>query len=767
MKKIISIILSAAAAFTLCVPAYATPKTTDTLKAWKYESRFRTTDTIGALAKDGITFSSESGISFYDSYITLPSYQDVIYNPTPMLSGDYTFETQFKVTNTNDHWITFNRNGDSYYKLQLFKHSGNAAPDSDYAKKVMRLSKISGDTITTLAEVNYTSDSTGWWTNNILSFSISQKRVENGLDITVCAHSSRSKETVTLSCTDTEDFYERGSAGIHFYYCGVPTVYYINAYSSPCEKERDFYRTYADISDWKGYTEEELNNLGLTFPKLKFASTRNQFVDFVNQGNGIIKYTLPGTDVIPGSYEIDCTYSWLYNKHSMRFNVNGSSYYTVVQDTETVNGKTAYVVKLNRVSGDTTETIASQSFDTSQFIDTYASSTYKLRVNRENESLNIKLDVSNAAYALALANDKYGSFSLEATDTNPLADGAFQIMCNYTGSPKLVRFRCAVKEKFGGSIGTSPGTYTKAIAFDKEFTSADSVDSLLKEGINTAYNKPANSLVFTDSGVNYGGLSGAAQVLYTPGNLKSDSYSFSTTHSTNNQRASWIRFNVSEDKNTYYLFKFVISNDYSNPSDSLELYKTVNGAEPVLLASTPSADRGAAGAYSSTKLTVDMKKTDDGNNITLTAKGLRYGGTDTLSFTDTSEPLPSGDFILGFGEYGGNELLKNLSYSTDKLITLNDECLFYINGAYSTSYKKGKISIEAPVRILGNYTVTAVLYEDYEMTGLIMLTPEELANGKVQLFDTTDSEAKDGSVKVFFFDEENTLNNCAGIYELN
>lgn len=768
MKKLISIVLSLVLVMSMCVTAYAVEveiDTTDVIKAWKYKSNFSATDTFGSLEDDGITFTTPDSVSFYDGYITTHSLEDVTYNPSPMLSGDYTFETQFKVTNTNDHYITFNKNGDSYYKLQLFKHSGSSS-NADYTSKIMRLSKVVGDTTTVLAETNYSAESTGWWSGNTLSFTISQEKTKEGLKLTALVYSSRSKETVEIVYTDTEDYLERGSANIHFEYCGTPTIYYINAYSTPSATARTMYRTYVDITNWKGHTEESLTDLGFTFTKLKYASTRKQFVDFVNQGNGIIKYTVPGMDVIPGSYELEAKFAWLYNKHNMRFNVNGSNYYTVEQVTETVDGATVYKINLNKVTGDTVETIASQSFDTAQFIDTYAFATYKLKFEKENGVANITLDIQNDAWSLQYENDKHGECVLEATDSTPLADGAFQIMCNYVGSPKLQEFKCVVAEDFGGSNGGVEGTYTKAVTYDKTITSSDSVASMLKEGINLAYNKAEDTITFDDNGATYASVASAAQVKYTPGSLVSDSYNFTSTHYSANQRASYVKFNVSEDEKSYYQFEFNLSNDYSDNQSYIELYKVVNGGTPELLASNTNSDKGAAGAGSTTKLYVDVVKTDAGNEITLTAKGSRFGGSDSLTYTDES-PLASGDFIIGFAEYGGTVRFSNVTYSTDRLVTLDDECFFYVNGAYATSYQKGKIAIEAPVRILGDYVVTAVLYEDYEMTGIVTLTPEEFANGKVQVFDTTNSTAKTGAVKVFFFDNENTLNTCADIYELN
>ncbi len=749
---------------SMCITALAVEveiNTTDAIKAWKYESNFRATDTAGSLEDDGITFLSPDKVSCFDGYITTFSLEDVSYNPSPMISGDYTFETQFKVSNTNDHWLYFNKIGDSYYKLQLFKNVGSSS-NPDYTNKIMRLSKVVGDTTTVLAETNYSKAETGWWSGNTLTFTISQEKTENGLKITAKAYSSRSKETVEMVCTDAEGYLERGSANIHFEYCGVPTVYYLNAYSTPSASVRDAYRTYIDISNWKGHTEESLNKLGLNFTKLKYASTRKQFVDFVNQGNGIIEYAVPGKNVIPGSYELECVFAWLYNKHNMRFNVNGSNYYTIEQSTAVVDGVTKYTVNLNKVVGDSVETLATKTYDTNQYADTYAFATYKIKFERENGVAHITLAGANDAWSLQYENDKHTEYILEATDNSPLADGTFQIRCNYVGSPKLQKMKCVVKETFGGSNGGKAGTYTKAVTYDKTFGATDTVEGALKEGINLAYNKAADTITFADNGATYASVTSAVQVKYTPGSLTSDDYSFSSSHYSSNQRASYVKFNVSDDEKSYYQFKFNLSNDYADPVSNAELYKVVNGGTPQLLAFTESSDKGAAGAGGTTTFNVSVS----GNTITVSAKGSRYGGSEVITYTDSS-PLASGDFIVGFAEYGGTVRFNGLSYSTDRLVTLDDECFFYVNGAYATSYQKGKIAIEAPVRILGDYVVTAVLYEDYEMTGIVTLTPDEFANGKVQVFDTTNSTAKTGAVKVFFFDNENTLNTCAGIYELN
>ena len=764
MKKLISIVLSLVMVMSMCITASAVEveiNTTDAIKAWKYESNFASTDTAGSLLDDGITFTSPEKVSCYNGYITTYSQEDVTFNPSPMLSGDYTFETQFKISNTNDHYLEFNKTEDSYYKLQLFKNQGGVSADSDYAKKIMRLSKVVGDTTTVLSEVNYSKAETGWWSNNTLSFTISQEKTENGLKITAKAYSSRSKETVEMTYTDTADYLERGSANIHFEYCGVPTVYYINAYSTPSENVRDMYRTYIDVSNWKGHTEESLNKLGLNFIKLKYASTRKQFVDFVNQGNGIIEYAVPSKNVIPSSYELECVFAWLYNKHNMRFNVNGSNYYTIEQSTAVVDGVTKYTVNLNKVVGDSVETLASQTYDTNQYEDTYAFATYKIKVEKENGVAHITLAGANDAWSLQYENDMHTEYLLEATDSSPLADGTFRIMCNYTGSPKLQKLKCTVKENFGGLNQGAPATYTKSVTYDKNFGANDTVDGALKEGINLAYNKAKDTITFANDGATFTSVAGVSKVKYTPGSLKSDNYTFSSTHYSSNQRASYINFNMSNDEKNYYQFKLNLSNDYSDPASSAELYKVVNGASE-LLASTQLSDKGAAGAGGMTTFNVNIS----GNTITASAKGSRHGGSEVITYTDANI-LPSGDFIVGFGEYGGTVRFNGVSYSTDRLVTLDDECFFYVNGAYATSYSKGKIAIEAPVRILGKYVVTAVLYQDYEMTDIVTLTPEEFANGKVQIFDTTNSTADTGMVRVFFFDSENTLNSCGDIYELN
>ncbi len=716
------------------------------MDAWKIDDTFFATDTVETLKEKGISFSENDRVAINDGTVVIT--RDNIVTLNHDLGGNYTFETEYKVSNTNQHYVTFNKNGNSYYKLMLL-YGGNEPG-------TLQLSKVTdGGEAAILKEVKTAQPATAWWANWAFNVKVSQEIVDGGIKVKANLYSLRTKETVVLEYTDTDNAFMSGAASVGFPYA-TNTLYTLKAYSTPYTDATLVNKVIADYDGFKGHTLESLTDRGFTFNNLSYMDISRDWIKLLNN-HGYITFAEPGKSVIEGSYSASFKYGWSWNKHSVSFNRNGSDYYHIVKGSETVDGATQHFVSLNKVTASGTTTLAKNTYTASPFADTYSQRIYEIDVNKE---------VSPAVITAKITVDDVVC-ELVAEDSAPLADGKIYIDCEYAGYPSLYNFFCTKKEYVGGSNANGDaGLYTKAITYNKKIGATDSVDSLLNEGINLAYNKSADVITFSDNGACYNGVTNNAEILYAPGNLGSDSYVFTTKHVTNNQRQSEIRFNVSADGKSYYQFKFVIPNDYTNPNSHIELYKVVNGTSS-LLASNEDADRGAAGAGGTTTLKVVVNKTASGNEITVSGTGSRYGGTDSLSYTDSSSPLDAGNFLLGFGSYGGAETFKELSYSVDKLITLNDDVFFYVNGAYATAYSNGKIEIEAPIKRIGNYVVVAALYEDYEMTDVVTLTPDEFNSGKVALFDTTQSAAKDAYVKVFIFDGEDTLNNLTKVYELN
>lgn len=748
MKKILSIILSLLMIFSVSCPAFAAKDSLNKMDAWKIDDTFFATDTIETLKEKGISFSETDRVAINDGNVVIT--RDNIVTLNHDLGGNYTFETEYKVSNTNQHYVTFNQNGNSYYKLMLL-YGGNDPG-------TLQLSKITdGGEAVVLSEVKTVQASTAWWANWAFNVKVSQEIVDGGVAVKVNLYSLRTKETVVLEYTDTDNAFASGAAAVGFPYA-TNTLYTLKAYSTPYSEPTLVNKVIADYDGFKGHTMESLTERGFTFTNLSYMDMSKEWAKFLNS-HGYITFAEPGKTVIEGSYNANFKFGWKWNKHNVSFNRNGSDYYAIVKGSETVDSATQYYIRLDKVTASGTTELAKNTYTTNPLADTYTERIYSIDVNK---------DVSPAEITVKITNADGVEYVIDATDNSPLGDGLIKIDCEYAGYPALYNFFCTKKEYVGGSnVNGDAGLYTKAITYTKTIKSTDTVASLLNEGINLAYNKTADVITFSDNGACYNGLTSNAEILYAPGKLTSDSYVFTTKHVTNNQRQSDIKFNVSADGKSYYHFKFVIPNDYTNPNSHIELYKVVNGGTAVLLASNEDADRGAAGAGGITTLKVALNKTSLGNEITVSATGSRYGGTDTISYTDSDSPLASGNLILGFGSYGGAETFKELSYSTDKLITLDDDLFFYINGAYSTAYSKGKIEIEAPVKRIGNYVVVAALYEDYEMTNVVSLSPDEFNSGKVTLFDTTSSTAKDAYVKVFIFDSEDTLNNLTKVYELN
>ena len=746
MKKILSALLILVMIFSVSCPAFAAKDSLNKMDAWKIDDTFFATDTVETLKEKGISFSESDRITFNDGNVVIT--RDNVVTLNHDLGGNYTFESEFKSSNTNQHYVTFNKNGKSYYKLILL-YGGNDPG-------TLQLSKVTdGGEAVVLKEVKTVQPATAWWANHAFTVKVSQEIVDGGINIKVNLYSHRTKETVALEYTDTNNAFVSGAAQVVLPYA-TNTLYTLKAYSTPYSEPTLVNKVIADYDGFKGHTLESLTQRGFKFTNLSYMDISHTQMKLLNN-HGNITFNEPGKNVIEGSYNAKFDFGWSWNKHSVSFNRNGSDYYHILKGSEAVNGATQHFVRLNKVTASGTTTLAENTYTASPFADTYSARNYEIEVNKEVSpaQITVKITVDGVEHTLTCA------------DAAPLADGKIFIDCEYAGYPTLYNFFCTKKEYVGGSnVNGDAGLYTKAITYNRKIGATDSVDGLLNEGINLAYNKKAETITFGSTGACFNGVTDNAFVMYKPGNLTSDSYVFTTKHVTNNQRQSELRFNVSEDKKTYYQFKFVITNDYQNPNSHIELYKVVNGAS-TLLASNEDADRGAAGAGGTTTLKVIVNKTASGNEITVSATGSRHGGTDSLSYTDSTSPLVAGDFLLGFGSYGGAETFKELSYSIDKLITLNDDLFFYVNGAYATGYSKGLIEIEAPIKRVGNYVVVASLYEDYEMTSVKTLTPDQFNSGKVTLFDTTQSTAKDAYVKVFIFDSEDTLNNLTKVYELN
>ena len=548
MKKLLSIILSVVMIFSLSIPAFAASEKLKTTDAWKCDVAFFATDNVEILKEKGISFRNTGNLTFNDGNI-VTSENTVTLNSNGGLGGNYTFETEYKISNSNQHYITFNKIGNSYYKLTLL--SGGNNPGTLQLSKV-----IDGAEAVVLKEVSTAQAATAWWANWAFNIKVSQKLVDDGAAITANLYSLRTKETVVLEYTDTDNAFDFGAATVEFP-DAICTLYSLKAYSTPYAEPTLVNKVVADYDGFKGHTMDSLTQRGFTFTNLTYMDMSSTWAKF-NNSLGNITFAEPGKTVVEGSYNARFKFEWKWNNHNVTFNRNGSDYYAIVKGSETVDDAAQYYIRIDKVTADGTQTLEKNIYTSNPLGDTYTSRIYDITVNKE---------VSPAKITAKITNANGVEYVIEATDASPLADGYIKIDCEYSGYPTLYNFFCTKKETVGG-------------------TNAD----------------------------------------------------------------------------------------------------------------------GVAGLYTN----------KDG-----------------------------------------------------RLITLDDDCFFYVNDSYADAYSKGKIAVEAPVRRIGNYVVVAALYEDYEMTNIVTLTPEEFNSGRVEIFDTTNSTAKDAYVKVFIFDSEDTLNNCTKVYELN
>ncbi len=532
MKKILSIII-ANILLLGCMQAFAT---TEEMQAWKYSGEFHLSDTADIIKDNGIYFSNSSSVDFYEGYALLTNGNEKLtIDLGKKFAGDYTFEAITQIS-SGSSFISVNNSDNSFYKIQLLNGK-------------LVLSKIVNGETSVLAENAFSGNST-----DKLTFVYSQKLLDNGISINASVKSETADTTVDY--TDTINAFEKGIAKIAFENSPSAKVYSVNAYSTPSNQQYYKNKTLIDISDWRGENFDSLAKKGLVIDKMKLLKAYSDNLELINNG-GNATFAPVGSEVINGSYTAEFALRWNYNKPGARFNYNGTSYYDIVKEVNTVDSVKSYDFKINKVTSSGTQTIATTSFTADIIKDTYSDRTYKIDVDKSVSPARISVVIS----------DSTGSVTLSGEDSSPLPDGKVQLRFSSVGQPRLLSFKCINKQAYGG---------------------------------------------------------------------------------------------VCED--------------------------------------------GDAGTYIN----------------------------------------PDG-----------------------KLICLEDDLFFYVNDVHTDTYSKGKIQIEAPVKRLGSYVVIAVLYEDYAMTGIKVLSPEDLYNGKVELFDTSSSQAVNSGVKVFIFDREDTLNSRTGIFELN
>jgi len=487
-------------------------------------------------------------------------------------------------------------------------------------------------------------------------------------------------------------------------------------------------------------TTEMLADDGIFFSEPDDVSFENGYVA-LNSGSGAISIN-PETE-FAGDYTVEIGYKAEGGLFSAEINKNGNSFYKVSIE----NG----AMKLVKVT-DSSETVLSEV--------SYSISDDGINILKISQLVldnGIKLNVA----------DESGSV-LECTDSEAWNRGIASVVFD----------KCSNAELYYVNVYSTPSAemYNKnRTLIDISDWRGESFESLAQKGLTIS----GASIIKAHEDC-FELRNGGGGAYFAPAETGVISGSYTAEFAIRwNYNKPGARFNMNGaeyydivketetvDSTTYYLYKII--------------KVTASGKETV--AETRLTKNLIADTYTTRTYKITVDKSVSPAKLTVVISDAT--GSVTIEGTDSS-PLADGKAGVYFAAVGQPRLVSfkcvqkqsfggtcengnggTYTNSDGKLISLDDELLFYVNGELADAASKGKISIEMPVKRLGSYVVAAVLYEDYAMTDMVMLTPEEFEGGKVEIFDTTSTKAEKSEVMVFVFDREDTLNSRTQIFEL-
>jgi len=485
------------------------------------------------------------------------------------------------------------------------------------------------------------------------------------------------------------------------------------------------------VNDWKyektfsaNDSRDALIEEGLTLPSsVTFAD------GYAKTGSNVSSTYAPNNDVVRGSYNVELKFSSAVgNQNQVQFNyIDKNNYYTLYHN------RKAATITLQKYTSGTAENLAEAYTATGDLKGQTVAAIYKIAVSeQEDGSLSINASVS------------YGNetASFTAVDSSPFKTyGKIRLGQSYTGASSKLYYIKAYSTPSEESV-TRDVTY-----IDKTVTAEDSFESLANNYKLICSGTPVS---ITDSGINWGENTGYV----TYDRELSGNYTISTS--------AYVTYNY-----IYYTFNYKDASNYYrltvNTSKKYMLLEKISGGKTTKIGEQVTLT-GETG-YTGVKLTFMFDVVQTASTFDLNVK-LR--DTD-YSFEDTDSPITSGKFKAQVGPYsGGTRIFYGLKV-TGHESSVNDgtfKCNFYVDNEATEAYRKGAVSIDCPLSILGNYKVVASLYEDNMMTAIKILNPVDIYGGRTQLFDTSDSEAQSGYVKVYFFDSTSTFNRITDICEL-
>jgi len=524
------------------------------------------------------------------------------------------------------------------------------------------------------------------------------------------------------------------------------------------------------VNNWryeKDFSSKDTKD-GLASDGITISSTNNSTISYSDSylsipspgGNTNIYYNKK----LSGDFTIETQIATHYaNGFTIRFNRDAAGNYYALKYVSSKTGAVAdnfklikYTVKTSSAAA-ATKTLASASTTTNTNVKCVIS------IKDNEESINVTASILNTSGVLqkTLTHDIAKSELFEETH---------RLRIHAASAGDYVRW-------YYFNVYSTPSGETKTRdvnVFNKSFGTGDTVESLSQLGLKMrSDNLPDSITTATNKYPHYGSVkdgmywsnSKPYPYLYYDQEVSGDLTFEGTTKVYMNDVAYQV-YRSADGKNQYAV---------SVSKNGVKIVKTVNGTDTETVSSPLTKSDGVTVTTGSfigygNKTTVKVTNNEDGT-LTIQADTVApsTGVKGTCTYTDTSgAPLKSGICRIAFGHNGSYRMLYDMKITKHENYVDNGEFegKFYVDGEEEICYEKGEISFEMPVADFGTYNVIAALYEDNEMTGIKTFTPREMYEGKVKLFDTTESSAATGEVKVYLIDAIGTLNKTMNVWTL-
>jgi len=529
------------------------------------------------------------------------------------------------------------------------------------------------------------------------------------------------------------------------------------------------------VNDWRyektiseADTRESLANEGLTF------TTKNTVTPTYSTSNGINFTSNPSTTnfyydkKLSGDYSVIVSY-YTNNGNATRVLFNGSSTnnaYAVVYDIKS-SPKTYSIRKYTDGTGEIISTIPAG--EEKATVNLSKSSTTVTHVMNFKDNSDGTITVTAKAYSSKTISDSNKTAEVSAViNKSDLYTPEYNKIRTYWNAPDKCKFY-----RFDAYSTPSGDTVSRDVDLvNKTFVTNDTVTSLKKQGIivettptliKTSKDK---YLAYRDGGKDGMFWTGGNHVNVRFADEISGDYTFTVTTKAQ-QNATRFQINRTDDNNQYVV---AVSKNGITISKTQDGETTISSSAPLTKADGITETTGNFAGYGFTT-TINVTNDDNGNlKIKADVDVAKTGVISTCELIDeTGTPHTSGLCRVRFDKNQGDyRMLYDMKITQHGVYTEDGQYTgrFYVDGQEVTSFTKGKVYFETPVVDLGTYEVVAALYEDNQMTEMKNFTAREIYEGKVMLFDTTNSTADASEIKVFFLDSGDTLNKTMNVWSL-